>query len=99
MLLAELGVHSQTTPILWCDHLAATYLGANLVLHARTKHVGIDYHFIRKKVSSGAINVQFIHTQDQIADVFTKALPTAHFDFSNTSCMFRPSHIHPEGAC
>nr|GEY09675.1 hypothetical protein [Tanacetum cinerariifolium] len=43
--LNELGIHSSSTPILWCDNLGATYLLANPIFHARAKHVEIDYHF------------------------------------------------------
>ncbi|XP_019155991.1 PREDICTED: uncharacterized protein LOC109152798 [Ipomoea nil] len=77
-LLRELGLHSPTT--LWCDNLGATYLCANPVFHARTKHVEIDFHFVRDKVASGDFLVNFISTKDQLADIFSKPLPSSRFD-------------------
>jgi hypothetical protein len=71
-LLKELGVTKQRTSILWCDNLGATYLTANPVLHARTKHIEIDFHFVRERVAAGELDVRFISTNDQVADVFTK---------------------------
>ena len=71
-LLKELGVSQQGVPVLWCDNLGATYLTANPVFHARTKHIEIDFHFVRERVASGALEVRFISSNDQLADVFTK---------------------------
>jgi hypothetical protein len=65
-LLTELGVAQQHAPVLWCDNLRATYHTANPVSHARTKHIEIDFHFVRERVAEGALQVKFI------SDVFTK---------------------------
>ncbi|XP_023763701.1 uncharacterized mitochondrial protein AtMg00810-like [Lactuca sativa] len=56
-LLRELGLAS-TAPTLWCDKLGATYLTANPVFHARTKHVEVDYHFVHEQVTQGKLNVK-----------------------------------------
>nr|GEW33519.1 hypothetical protein [Tanacetum cinerariifolium] len=80
-LLNELGIRSSSTPILLCDNVGATYLSANLIFHARTKHVEIYYHFVWEKVAQGDLRVQYISTHDQIADIFTKPLPTPRFLF------------------
>ena len=71
-LLRELGVTQRQAPILWCDNLGATYLTANPVFHARTKHIEIDFHFVREQVADGALVVRFISSNDQLADIFTK---------------------------
>ncbi|XP_019165961.1 PREDICTED: uncharacterized protein LOC109161843 [Ipomoea nil] len=70
-LLRELGLHNGEPSTLWCDNLGATYLCANPVFHARTKYVEIYYHFVRDKVSSGDMVVNFVSTKDQLADIFT----------------------------
>ncbi|GJV24419.1 putative RNA-directed DNA polymerase [Tanacetum coccineum] len=56
-LLYELGIRSSSTPILWCDNLGATYLSANPIFRARTKHIEIDYHFVWEKVAQGDLRV------------------------------------------
>ncbi|XP_019181984.1 PREDICTED: uncharacterized protein LOC109177137 [Ipomoea nil] len=78
-LLRELGLHSGQPATLWCDNLGATYLCANPVFHARTKHVEIDYHFVRDKVASGDFVVNYVSTADQLADILTKPLPAPRF--------------------
>ncbi|XP_019198186.1 PREDICTED: uncharacterized protein LOC109192013 [Ipomoea nil] len=78
-LLRDLGLTSTTPPTLWCDNLGATHLCANPVFYARTKHVEVDYHFVRDKVSAGEFQVHFVSTKDQLADIFTKPLPAARF--------------------
>jgi len=45
-LLDEPGVYQSKVPVLWCDNIGATYLLANPVFHARTKHIEVDYHFV-----------------------------------------------------
>jgi hypothetical protein len=73
-LLHELGVSQSRTTSLWCDNLGATYLTANLMFHARTKHVEVDYHFVCERVANKFLEIRFISTDDQIKDGFTKPL-------------------------
>ena len=75
-MLKELGVKHTRIPCLWCDNLGATYLFANPVFHARTKHIEIDFHFVRERVANKQLEIRFVHSRDQVADGFTKALPT-----------------------
>lgn len=79
-LLSELGVKLKEPPCLWCDNLGATYLSANLVFHARAKHIEIDFHFVRERVARKQLEIRFIPSKDQLADGFTKALRSREFE-------------------
>jgi hypothetical protein len=70
-LLAELKISHPRAARLWCDNLGAKYLTENPVFHARTKHVEIDFHFVREQVAKKLLEVRFIGTGDQSADTFT----------------------------
>ena len=75
-LLKDLGVkHLGSTP-LHCDNQAALAIATNPVHHEKTKHVDIDCHFIRDTTNAGIITPVYIPSKHQIADVFTKVLPT-----------------------
>ena len=65
---------------MWCDNVGAIYLSTNPVSHARTKHVELDYHFIREKVQQGIIQINYISSSDQMADILTKPLGRPLFE-------------------
>jgi hypothetical protein len=75
ILLKEIGIHSPPATRLWCDNMGAKYLSSNPVFHARTKHIEVDYHFVRERVARNLLKIEFVPTGDQVADGFTKALP------------------------
>ncbi len=62
--------------VIYCDNISSILLANNLVYHARTKHIEVHYHFIRKKVLAKEIDLIHVSTEDQVADIFTKALGT-----------------------
>lgn len=73
-LLTELGILHPNAARLWCDNLGATYMTANPVFHARTKHIEVDYHFVREQVAQKLLDIYFVSSQDQVADGFTKPI-------------------------
>jgi len=97
MLFCELHIPLPTTPVIWCDNVSALALAFNPVYHARTKHIEVDYHFVREKVLNKDISLAFISTADQIADVFTKGLPAARFHFLKSKLKVTSSPVSLRG--
>ena len=76
-LLTELRIPHPLVARLWRDNLGATYLSANPVFHARTKHIEIDFHFLCERVAQKLLDIRFIGSGDHVADGFTKAISVA----------------------
>lgn len=76
-LLIELCIHHPPAAQLWCDNLGGKYLFANLVFHARTKHIEIDFYFVRERVAQKLLDIRFINSGDQLTDGFTKVITAA----------------------
>ncbi|MCO5569691.1 hypothetical protein L7F22_023407 [Adiantum nelumboides] len=74
ILLRDLEIQMQDPIVIYCDSINSIQLAQNLVFHARTKHIEAHYHFIRERILDGDINVDYVSTEDQAADLFTKAL-------------------------
>ncbi|GKE05258.1 hypothetical protein Tco_1397276 [Tanacetum coccineum] len=66
---------------IYCDLQNAISISCNLVQHSRTKHINIRYHFIKEHVEKGTIELYFVETEYQLADLFTKALPKERFEY------------------
>ena len=73
-LLQELRFGKDEQMTLMCDNQAALHIASNPVFHERTKHIEVDYHFIREKIASGCMTTSFVNSSDQLADIFTKSL-------------------------
>lgn len=95
-LLAELKIPIQT-PTLLCDNLSAVMISHNPVLHARTKHVEIDLHFVREKVTSKRLDLRHIPASSQLADTLTKPLPAASFMDLRVKLKVGPQHSSSSG--
>nr|GFB43512.1 retrovirus-related Pol polyprotein from transposon TNT 1-94 [Tanacetum cinerariifolium] len=79
-LLTDYGFHFHKIPI-YCDLKSAVAISFNPVQHSRTKHIAVRYHFIKEHVEKGTIELYFVKTDYQLADIFTKALPTDRFNY------------------
>lgn len=97
-LIRELGFQLHCPPILWCDNLGATYLTSNLVYHSRTKHLDIDFHFIRDRVAAQTLQVSFCNSTNQLANnVFTMPLVAHRFSSLRVSLNFRDTPMDSKG--
>jgi hypothetical protein len=76
--LKDYGVICDKVPLL-CDNESAIKIAYNPVQHSRTKHIEIRHHFIRDHVARGDIDLLYVGTKDQLADIFTKPLDESRF--------------------
>ncbi|GJW83340.1 retrovirus-related pol polyprotein from transposon TNT 1-94 [Tanacetum coccineum] len=66
---------------MYCDNKSVIALCCNNVQHSRSKHIDIRYHFIKEKVENGVVELYFVRTEYQLADIFTKALCQERIEF------------------
>ena len=88
-LLWELRLPVVPATIL-CDNRSAIFMSYNPVSHNQSKHIALDYHFVREKVAAGHLPVQFVPSAFQIADLFTKSLSRPQFLFFRSKLNVSP---------
>ncbi|KAH9783576.1 reverse transcriptase Ty1/copia-type domain-containing protein [Citrus sinensis] len=91
-LLSELKLKVEEVPVILSDSTSAAAIAAKPVYHSKTKHFEIDLHFIRDKVMKGEIEISYVASKDQTADVLTKPLPHYNSIISeaNSMSLIRP---------
>ncbi|KAM6556631.1 hypothetical protein CsatB_003650 [Cannabis sativa] len=83
-VLSELHFTLPAAPIIWVDNQGAASLAANPVFHARSKHIEIDLHFVRDQILAKQLEVRFVPSIDQTADILTKPLSKERFSYLKT---------------
>ncbi|GJW85931.1 retrovirus-related pol polyprotein from transposon TNT 1-94 [Tanacetum coccineum] len=78
--LTDYGFGFNKIPM-YCDNKSAIALCCNNVQHSRSKHIDIRFHFIKEHVENGVIELYFVNTEYQLADIFTKALGRNRIEF------------------
>lgn len=78
-ILKELGVKDCNCIDIMCDNSSAIKLSRNPVMHRRTKHIDVRYHYLRNLSSEGAVKLAFCRTNDQVADIMTKPVKLDQF--------------------
>ena len=78
-LISEIDEISDSGTVLCVDNQSAIKLIKNPVFHRRSKHIDVVYHFIREKFEENIIDIKYVPSAEQVADIFTKALPKVAF--------------------
>jgi hypothetical protein len=73
-LLKDLHEEVSDSTVIYSDNLNSIQLAKNPVFHAQTKHIEVHYHFVHERVLSGEVELQYVSTDRQTADIFTKPL-------------------------
>ncbi|KAH9646461.1 retrovirus-related pol polyprotein from transposon RE2 [Citrus sinensis] len=97
-LFSELNIKCTSLPTIWCDNISATELAKNPVYHSRTKHIELDMHFIRDKVLAKELEINYIPSEEQIADALTKPLTFIHFNYFIDKLNVQPCPLSLRGA-
>jgi hypothetical protein len=79
--LAKLEVKYVAPIPIHFDNTSAISVSKNPIFHSNTKHIPIKYHFLREKVTNQIVEVHYIPTKEQIADIFTKPLAKTPFEY------------------
>lgn len=82
-----------------CDNQSAIKLAHNPVYHARTKHVELQYYFVREKIMSKEIGLIFCNTKDNVADIFTKPLCKIKFEVFRSQLGIVENPFSIKGGC
>ncbi|RWR75576.1 Zinc finger, CCCH-type [Cinnamomum micranthum f. kanehirae] len=90
-ILRDIGLYLFQPPILFCDNISALHMTVNPVFHARTKHIELDYHFVREKVALGSLVTRFVPSTSQVADILTKPLSRHQFEHLRVKLGVQPA--------
>jgi hypothetical protein len=72
--------YDEPIPI-YCDNTSAIDISKNPMMHSKTKHIPIKYHFLWEQVVEKNIRVEYVGTKEQVTDIFTKPLPREAFEY------------------
>lgn len=78
-ILKELRYDDKNCTNIWCDSSSTIKLSKNPVMHGRSKHIDVRYHFLRNLTREGLIDLVHYGSKDQLADIMTKPLKTDDF--------------------
>ena len=78
-ILKHLSHCQEEATVVFCDNISTIKLSKNPVLHGRSKHIDVRFHFLRNLCNDGVIELNYCSTRDQLADIMTKPLKVEEF--------------------
>ena len=93
-IIEDIGEKQEEAIIIFCDNKSA--IAKNPIYHSRTKHIDIKHHFIREAIEEGYVELKFCRSEEQLADIFTKALPRDKFQKLSEALGVQGQHIKGE---
>ncbi|XP_019423016.1 PREDICTED: uncharacterized protein LOC109332488 [Lupinus angustifolius] len=91
-LLKDLHAPLLDPPLLLCDNVGAIFMTKNPVIRTRSKHIALDFHFIRELVETKLLNICHVSSMDQMADIFTKPLTKDHLFLLHSKLQVHSDH-------
>ena len=99
-LLVDLFDQELRPTLIYCNNQSCIHLSKNSVFHDRSKHIKIRYHFIRDYVQRGAVTLQYISIDEQVADILTKFLRRGKFiDFRDKLGVVQNTFLSKRECC
>jgi hypothetical protein len=95
-ILEDIGEKQEDAVHLHCDNKSAITMAKNPVYYSRTRHIAIKHHFIREAIEESEVELKFCWTEEQVADIFTKALPKEKFQQLREALGVQEQHIKGE---
>lgn len=89
-ILNELHIIILSSPILYSDNLSALHMTVNLVFNAWSKHIELDYHFVRERIAHELLVTQHVSSDYQVADLFTKPISKVALHYLHNKLCLRP---------
>jgi hypothetical protein len=97
-VLEALGEKQILPTVVFCDNQGAIQLTQNPVSHSRTKHIDVRAHFVRLMCESKIVKFNYVPTEHNVADMFTKPLAATKFALHRNQIMISKTHTHDDGS-
>lgn len=79
-ILEKIRAEEEFATVIYCDNSSTIALSKHPVLHGKSKHIGVRFHYLRELVNSETVKLEYCATRNQVADIFTKPLKLEQFE-------------------